>query len=91
VGCCLRIAEDNRPLAAGLYFNKNLSRHGKGAAALLRFGDKVRIYMRGNYACMGAAVLGVSWVEWSMHTDAVSSTQEALIVQQSACTRQQHT
>lgn len=58
---------------------------------MLRFGDKVRVYMRGAYACMGAAVLVVSWVEWSMHTGALSSTQEAFIVQQSACTLHKHT
>lgn len=31
------------PLAASLYYSKELSRHGKGAAALLYFGDKVRL------------------------------------------------
>lgn len=51
---CVANTEYNRPLAACLYFQKNLSRHGKGAAALLRFGDKVRINMD-SHACMWLA------------------------------------
>jgi hypothetical protein len=37
--CC---TEYNKPLAAALYFSKELSRHGKGAAAILYFGNMVR-------------------------------------------------
>jgi hypothetical protein len=55
-GCCVCIAEYGRPLAPGLFFNKNLSRHGKGAAALLYFGDRVR----SQYACMWLAMLKLS-------------------------------
>jgi hypothetical protein len=39
VCCC---TEYNKPLAAALYFSKELSRHGKGAAAILYFGNMVR-------------------------------------------------
>lgn len=42
VVCAVIATEFNKPLAAGLYFSKELSRHGKGAAALLYFGNQVR-------------------------------------------------
>lgn len=41
-GLCAMFPEPNKPLAAALYFSKELSRHGKGAAALLHFGHVVR-------------------------------------------------
>jgi hypothetical protein len=37
-----RHTEHNKPLAAAQYFSKQLSRHGKGAAAMLNLGHKVR-------------------------------------------------
>lgn len=45
--CCTALPEFNKPLAAALYFSKELSRHGKGAAALLYFGNKVRQEVEG--------------------------------------------
>jgi hypothetical protein len=35
-------AERGKPLALAQYFSKELSRHGKGALALLWFGNQVR-------------------------------------------------